>query len=147
MNEFRHNSFEAVYRHDIETSLIDYYLQLKSPLKSGIGSKFCDKKPETKFLTRPCLVSGDVKIVFYSFEKLVRKPEFVIGFNTRGLECDQSAVILGVGDWYSGDQSEMGKYQGVVLKIELADYCKECRRSANCEDCQEKIKKISQRYS
>ena len=42
-----------------------------APLKKGFGQKYYDQKPETKYLKHPVLVYGDVKIVFYSYEKLV----------------------------------------------------------------------------
>ena len=68
--EGRHNNFESVYFHDIQGELSTYYLNKNKPLEKGLGNKFCDQKPETKFLSKPVLVFGDVKIVFYSFEKL-----------------------------------------------------------------------------
>ena len=71
--EGRHNNFEEVYYHDVEEELSRYYFEKKKPLEKGIGNKFCQKKPETKHLQKPIIVCGDVKIVFYSFEKINRQ--------------------------------------------------------------------------
>ena len=50
----------------------------------------------------PVIVYGDVKIVFYSYEKLVLKEQFVCGFNTRALAYDQTMITLEKGDLYEG---------------------------------------------
>lgn len=43
--ESRHNNFEEVYWHNPEAELSKYYIDKKSPLATGIGLKYCEKKP------------------------------------------------------------------------------------------------------
>ena len=54
-------------------------------------------------MKRPVVVFGDVKIVFYSYEKLILNQEFVCGFNTKGLAYEQTVVTLEGGDLYEGE--------------------------------------------
>ena len=75
-----------VYSHSIEEELASYYLELGRPLETGIGGRYYDQKPETKYFRQPVMVYGDVKIVVYSYKCLKRVQEFVFGFNTHNLE-------------------------------------------------------------
>jgi len=85
LNEGRYNDYETVYNHSIEDELSNYYLNLNRPLQTGIGKRFYDERPETKYFKNPVLVFGDVKIVLYSFATLSKVHELTIGFNTLNL--------------------------------------------------------------
>jgi len=69
-NEGRYNDFEPVYIHSIEEELALYYLNLNRPLQTGIGRKYYDSKPETKYFSKPVIVFGDVRIAVYSYKTL-----------------------------------------------------------------------------
>ena len=69
----------------------------------GIGDRCYDERPESKYLQGPVCVFGDVKIVFYSYEKLVLKKEFVVGFNTKALAYDQTVIEFAPPDLYEGE--------------------------------------------
>lgn len=75
-----------VYTHNIEEDLAVYYLDLNRPLETGIGRKYYDSRPETKYFKQPVAVAGDVKIKVYSYEYLTKVHEFTIGFNTQHLD-------------------------------------------------------------
>ena len=64
----------------------NYYLELGRPLETGIGRRYYDQKPETKYFKEPVIVYGDVKIVVFSFRSLKKEREFVVGFNTLNME-------------------------------------------------------------
>ena len=47
-------------------------MQLERPLETGIGLRYYDEKPETKYFKEPVVVYGDVKIKIYSYIFLKR---------------------------------------------------------------------------
>lgn len=63
-----------------------YYLDLNQPLETGIGTKYYDSKPETKYFSGPVAVAGDVKIKIFSYKYLKKIHEFTIGFNTLNID-------------------------------------------------------------
>lgn len=86
-SEGRYNDFESVYSHAIEEQLAEYYLSLNRPLQTGIGKRYYDNKPETKYFSKPVIVCGDVKIIVFSYKTLKRVQEFTIGFNTLAMDA------------------------------------------------------------
>ena len=67
--------------------------------------RYYDGKPETKYFSKPVVVSGDVKINIYSYKTLKRVPEFTMGFNTLTMDAlnnpkDRNILRLGQQDLY-----------------------------------------------
>jgi hypothetical protein len=90
-NEGRYNDFESVYSHAIEEELAVYYLTLNRPLETGIGKKYYDNRPETKYFSKPVVVFGDVKIAIHSYKTLKKVYEFTLGFNTLNIDALNAA--------------------------------------------------------
>jgi hypothetical protein len=52
----------------------------------GIGTRYYDEKPETKYLKKPVVVCGDVKIMIYSYRRLKKEHECTVGFSTHNID-------------------------------------------------------------
>ena len=67
-------------------------------METGIGTRYYDCRPETKYFKGPVTVAGDVKIVVYSYKHLAKVREFTIGFNTHNMDSlnigHKGALIL-----------------------------------------------------
>ena len=95
-----------------------YYVNLNKPLETGIGKRYYDSKPETKYFSKPILVFGDVKIIIYSYTYLKKIQEFTLGFNTLNINdlTSNNTLILTLQDLYDPSK-EIQQSKDIKIKV------------------------------